>query len=120
MTDSNAPRATTSPKALALTPAQLLADNLSTRLREMVAIACYVLLAHWGLIPGQWAAGLIALTVLPIEITRQLVKPAIARGVSGGTIGGGMTLALAAIISKFHVGLTTLPVVATFLAALLR
>jgi hypothetical protein len=60
--------------AATLTPAQTVADNLSTRLQGIVAIAAYIVLARWGLLPGTWAAGLIAATVLPVEVTRHIAK----------------------------------------------
>lgn len=58
----------------------LIANNLSARFHQAVAVVGYVLLAKWGLIPGMAAAGFIAATVLPPELVRQFVKPAIARG----------------------------------------
>ena len=106
------------PRLQVLTPGQMLADNISTRLREMLAIGCYVLLARWGLLPGPWAAGLITLTVLPVEITRQLVKGSVARALGAGTIVGTITLMLAAFVSKTHFALTTAPVIVATIAAL--
>lgn len=86
----------------ALTPGQVLADNFSTRIRELAAMVMFLLLAKWGLIPGTWAAGLIALVVLPIEITRQLTKPFVARAA-----GGGAALVLAGLVVKAHQVFTT-------------
>lgn len=102
MTDQQPVQDTPAPKPPSLKPptvaptALLVADNFSTRLREIAAIIGYVVLAHWGVIPGQWAAGLIALTVLPIEITRQIVKAVIAKSLSSLGIEktGGAALAL--------------------------
>jgi hypothetical protein len=113
-TDPSLPRSPpSSARSPEPTPAHLLADNLFARIREIAGIVCYLLLARWGLIDGQWAAGLIAATVLPIELTRQLVKPAVARRTAGGLGGGGALLLLAGAVYKAQTGLTTLPLVAT-------
>lgn len=85
-----------------MTAGQLLADNLSTRMRELGAFASLLALAKWGLIPGTWAAIVIGLIVLPIEITRQVLKVPLAR-VSAAT-GGGAAAVLGVVV--LHKALT--------------
>jgi hypothetical protein len=77
------------------TAAQLLVDNLSTRLREFGAFTAISLFVYWKAIPGLVGAAIIAAIVLPIEITRQLAKVGVAR--FGGGAGAAAMLGVVAL-----------------------
>lgn len=77
------PPVTLSKPPPAATAAQMLADNVATRAREITAIVAYLLMAKWHLVPGEMTAVLIAAIVLPIGITRELAKVGVAKAVSG-------------------------------------
>jgi hypothetical protein len=94
-------RTTITPRAPQMTAAQMLADNVATRVREIAAMASLVMLAKWGLLPGQWAAIVIAAIVLPIEITRQVGKTIGARAAALGAGSGAV-----AFVVLLHKALT--------------
>lgn len=116
-TDPISSPASIAPKAITFTPAQLLADNLSTRVREMVAILAFAYLARTAVIPGTWALIAILALVLPIEITRQLIKPAVARFGAGGVGPGAAVVLFAALVYKLHsILVATGPILAAVVA----
>jgi hypothetical protein len=80
------------PKEVQQSPSQIFADNASTRLREIVAIAGFVLMACLGKLDGLTAAGFMLAIVLPIEVTRQVAK---GRAAAAAITSGGVATALA-------------------------
>jgi hypothetical protein len=80
------------PKEVQQSPSQIFADNASTRLREIAAIAGFVLMACLGKLDGVTAVGAILAVVVPIEVTRQVAK---GRAAVASITGGGVATALA-------------------------
>lgn len=96
----------TPPRAPSWTAWQTVADNATNRAVVGIAVVAIMLLAKWGIAPGNVAVFSILALALPVELTRQLSKILVAR--AGGSGGGGGAAVALLVTSAGAVGLQKL------------
>lgn len=92
--------------------AAYIAGTFRMTVREVGSIGALVYLAKYAGLPVSLAAILIAAIVLPIELTRLLIKPAVARNtVTMASKTGALAITITAL-SALHQALTSAPIAA--------
>ena len=98
--------------------AAYIAGTFRMTVREIGSIGALVYLAKYAGLPVSLAAILIAAIVLPIELTRLLIKPAVARNaMSVASKTGALTITIT-VLSLIHQALTSVPIAAVAAVAL--